>query len=109
MEAIIFIIILLICVSIIGFLFKNIFYIAAAAIVLILLRKVYGIIKTAINKKTAEINKRKNAKEIEEMKKNINMNKTTYVDAEIVRNPVFEPEKSSEENSSVVDAEYKNL
>lgn len=109
METLIFILILMVCIIVVGFIFKNIFYILGAVAIVILLKAGYSYLKGIYYKGKTKVNKKKHEKDLEDMKKN--KGKVSYVEAEVVKpykNSQYD--KSKEGNpKSFIDVEYKDI
>lgn len=91
----------------IGFLLKSSLYIGAVILGVYLVHKLYSIIKEWIEEKNNSIKKKKFEKELESMKEN--RNTITFMDAEIVRDPVKVKNDYNENCDKVIDVEYKDL
>lgn len=91
----------------IGFLLKSSLYIGAVILGVYLVYKLYSIIKEWIEEKNNSIKKKKFEKELESMKEN--RNTITFMDAEIVRDPVKVKNDYNENCDKVIDVEYKDL
>lgn len=91
----------------IGFLLRSSLYIGAIILGGYLVHKLYVIIKAWIEEKNNNIKKKRFEKELESMKEN--RNTLTFMEAEIVKEPVKVQNNYDKDCEQVIDVEYKDL
>lgn len=109
MDTLIFIVILMVCIAIVGFIFKNIFPIIGTIVVFILIKMVYSYFKNLYYKGKTTLNEKKYKKKLEDIKNNTG--KVSYVDAEVVKvDSINLNDKTKKDNlNNYVDVDYKDI